>query len=98
MYKEYMNTPPPPQGTEPEGCQDASLPMASLRPLSRTSPSSHKGKSQDFPSGPVVKTSPSNAGGTGSIPGWEAKIPQASAPKNQNIRQKQYCSKLNKDF
>ena len=56
MYKEYMNTPPPPQGTEPEGCQDASLPMAFLRPLSRTSPSSHKGKSRDFPSGPVVKT------------------------------------------
>ena len=30
--------------------------------------------------GPVVKTSPSNAGGTGSIPGWGAKIPHALWP------------------
>ena len=28
----------------------------------------------DFPGGPVVKTSPSNAGGAGSIPGRGAKI------------------------
>ena len=35
--------------------------------------------------GPVVKTSPSNAGDVGSIPGGEAKIPHASWPKNQNI-------------
>ena len=27
----------------------------------------------DFPGSPVVKTSPSNAGGVGSIPGWAAK-------------------------
>ena len=33
--------------------------------------------------GPVVKTSPSNAGDVGSIPGGEAKIPHASWPKNQ---------------
>ena len=26
---------------------------------------------RDFPGGTVVKTSPSNAGGAGSIPGWE---------------------------
>ena len=45
-------------------------------------------KVRDFPGGPVVKTSPSNAGGTGSIPGWGAKIPHASWPKNQNIKQK----------
>ena len=52
----------------------------------------------DFPGCPVVKTILSNAGGTGSIPGQEAKIPHASQPKNQNIKQKQYCNKFNKDF
>ena len=31
----------------------------------------------------VVKTLPSNAGGTGSIPGQGAKIPGTSWPKNQ---------------
>ena len=46
----------------------------------------------------MVKTLPSNAGGVGSIPGWGAKIPHASQPKNQNIKQKQYCNKFNKDF
>ena len=52
----------------------------------------------DFPGGPVVKTSPCNAGGTDSIPGRGAKIPHASWPKNQNIKQKQYCNKFDKDF
>ena len=37
----------------------------------------------DFPDGPVLKTSPSSAEGTGSIPGEGTKIPQASGPKNQ---------------
>ena len=46
----------------------------------------------------MVKTLPSNAGGVGSIPGRGAKIPYASQPKNQNIKQKQYCNKFNKDF
>ena len=49
----------------------------------------------------MVKTSPSNAGGACSIPGRGAKIPYASQPKkekNQNIKQKQYCNKFNKDF
>ena len=46
----------------------------------------------------MVKTSPSSAGGVGSIPGRGAKIPRASQTKNQNIKQKQYCNKLNKDF
>ena len=46
----------------------------------------------------MVETSPSNAGGAGSIPGWRAKIPHASRPKNQNIKQKQYCNKFNKNF
>ena len=35
----------------------------------------------DFSGGPVVKTSPSNAGGAGSTPGRGAKIPHASGPK-----------------
>ena len=46
----------------------------------------------------MVKTSPSNAGGASLIPGQGAKIPHALWPKNQNIKQKQYCKKFNKDF
>ena len=34
----------------------------------------------------MVKTSPSNAGSVGSIPGQGTKIPRASWPKNQNIK------------
>ena len=45
----------------------------------------------DFPGCSVVKTS--SAEGVGSIPGLGAKIPHASQPKNQNIKQKQYCKK-----
>ena len=45
----------------------------------------------------MVRTSPSYVGGAGSISG-EAKIPRASGPKNQNIKQKQYCYKFSKDF
>ena len=51
-----------------------------------------------FPSHPVVKTLPSDARGGGSIPGGGAEIPHASRPKNQNIKQKRYCNKFNKDF
>ena len=40
----------------------------------------------NFPGDLVVKTLPSNAGGIGSIPGWGAKIPQASPLKIQNIK------------
>ena len=42
--------------------------------------------SWDFPSGPVVKSSPSNTVGAGSIPGWGAKIPAylvTSKPKQK---------------
>jgi len=47
----------------------------------------------------VAKTSPSNAGDTGSIPGWGAKIPHASQPiKSKHKKQKQYCHKFNKDL
>ena len=49
----------------------------------------------------MVKTLPSNASGggrAGSIPGWGAKTPHASKPKNPNIKQKRCCNKFNKDF
>ena len=52
----------------------------------------------DFSGGPAVKISPSSAGGAGSIPGFGAKIPHASQTRNQNIKQKQYCNKFNKDL
>ena len=55
-------------------------------------------KWRDFPGGPRVKTSPSNAEGMGSILGQEAKLPHALWPKNQNINWKQYYNKFNKDF
>ena len=37
-------------------------------------------------------------GGAGSTPGWGAKSPHAFRPKRQSMKQKQYCSKFNKDF
>ena len=46
-----------------------------------------KGVYWDFSDSPVVKTSPSNTGGAGSIPGWGPKIPHAFRPKNQDIKQ-----------
>ena len=46
----------------------------------------------------MVETSPSTAEGAGSIPDQGIKIPHASGPKNQNVKQKQYCNKFNKDF
>ena len=57
-----------------------------------------KTKPWDFPGGAVVRTSPSNAGVAGSIPGWGAKMEHASWPKQQSIRQKQHCNKFNIDF
>ena len=36
----------------------------------------------------MVKTAHSNAGGVGSIPGREAKIPHASGPKTPNIEER----------
>ena len=38
----------------------------------------------DFPGSPVVKTWPSNTGGTGSIPAQGAKIQHASQPNHLN--------------
>ena len=51
---------------------------------------------RNFPGDSVVKTSPSNAGGEGSIPGCGAKIPHALGQKNQqNKQQKQYYNRSN---
>jgi len=47
---------------------------------------------------PVGKTSSSNERVAGLIPARGTEIPHASGPKNQNIKQKQYCNKFNKDF
>ena len=52
----------------------------------------------DFPGGLAIRTLPSNAGAVGSLPLQGTKIPHASRSKNQNIKQKQYCNKFNKDF
>ena len=46
----------------------------------------------------MVKTLPSTIGGASYIPGWEAKSSHASQPKEQNIKQKQYCNNFIKDF
>ena len=46
----------------------------------------------------MVKTSTSNAGGAGSIPGQGDKILHALWLKNENMKQKQYCNNFNKDF
>ena len=46
----------------------------------------------------MVKTLPSNAGGAASISGQGAKISHILWQKEQNIEQKQYCNKFNKDF
>ena len=53
---------------------------------------------EGFPGGPLVKNSPSSAGGVGLIPGRGAKLLHALWPKNQNMKQKPYCNKFNKDF
>ena len=44
------------------------------------------------------KTLLSNAGDEGSIPGWGIKTHMTCGQKNQNIKQKQYCTTFNKDF
>ena len=57
-----------------------------------------KAQARDFPSGPVGKMSPPSAGSVGLIPGQGTKIPHASWPKKQNIKQKHYCNKSSKYF
>ena len=54
--------------------------------------------SWDFPGSSAFGILPSKAAGVGSMPAWGAEIPHAQQPKNQNIKQKQYCNKFNKDF
>ena len=46
----------------------------------------------------MVKTPASNAGGARLITAQGAKIPHVLWPENQNMKQKQYCNKFNKDF
>ena len=46
----------------------------------------------------MIKTLSSSAGGVGLIPGRGAKFPHSSQPKDQNMKQKQYCNKFNKNF
>ena len=50
----------------------------------------------DFLGDPVILAFQSTDAGL--IPDWEAKILHALQPKNQNINQKRYCTKFNKDF
>ena len=46
----------------------------------------------------MFKSLPASAGDTDSIPDWGTKISHASQPKNQNMKQKQYCNKFSKKF
>ena len=62
------------------------------------SPRGREEDKQDFPGGSVVKTSPSNAGSVSYIRSRGAKIPPTLGPKIQNIKQKQYGNKFNRDF
>ena len=50
---------------------------------------------EGLPGGPVNLPM---QGVAGSIPGQGAEIPNASGSKNEKIKQKQYCNKVNKDF
>ena len=45
-----------------------------------------KHKGEDFPGGPVVRTSPSSAEGVRSVPGRGAGLLHALGPKNQNMK------------
>ena len=46
----------------------------------------------------MAKALPSSVRDAGSIPGQGAKVPHASWPIKQNIRQDQHCNKFSKDF
>ena len=62
------------------------------------SSANEKRHTRNFPAGPVIKTSPSNAQGASLILGQGARITHGLWPKKQNIKQKQYCNKFSKDF
>ena len=53
---------------------------------------------EDFPGGPLVKTSPSSAGGVGLIPGPGAKLLHALWPKNQNMNRNHIVTSSIKTF
>ena len=53
---------------------------------------------RDLPGGPVAGISPATAGSAFSVPGWEARIPHASWPRDQTTEQRQCCNKFNKDL
>ena len=65
----------------PWGCKQSDMTERLELSLSKIKPAI-KGKMRDFPGGPVVKTSPSDAEGAGSIPGRGTKILQAFGPEN----------------
>ena len=46
---------------------------------------------REFPGGPVVKISPSNAWSVCSIPGQGAKIPHAPQPKKKKKKKEKKC-------
>ena len=72
----------------------------------RSSPLNMRWCPGNIPSSPMVGTSPFSAEAVGLIPALRTKIPHVSWPKQtnkqtkkpQNIKQKQYCNKFNKDF
>jgi len=53
---------------------------------------------QGLPWWPSDLILPSDAEGSGLIPGEAARISHTSWSKNQNVKQKEYCDKFNKDF
>ena len=53
---------------------------------------------RDVPGSPLVRLHFPVQEGAGLTPDREAKVPHISWPKNQNMKQKQYCNKFNKDF
>ena len=75
-------------------CVSLSLPLLSILKFKKP----FKTQSRDFPGDPVVKTSPSDRGGVGSIPGLGADSPHDTGARNPNVKQKQYCNKFNKIF
>ena len=75
-------SPPPPQSPFlPCSTGRVSSPSSSFVKLVKDIP-------RDFPGNPVVRTSPYNAGSTGSVSGWAAELPRAPRPKTSNMKQK----------
>ena len=91
--------PCPPPGDLPDPGTEPRSPTLEADSLPCEPPGEpYGGQSLGLPGGPAVRTSPPSAGGAGVIPGQGAKIAHVLWPKNQNIKQKQYCDKFNKDF